>query len=165
MSDSLPSADHNEASPPPHQPLANPSQELRQTRVWPLLAGGLVVVAGAAIIAGLFWVMDRPVLVPVSGRIRFSGPSLENGFVLAIPNRGGQSALSPLDAEGNFSLTTDGADGALTGEHKLVVRAFTGGMPPKPIVPSKYSEETTTPWTINVKKGAANHFEFEIDSQ
>src|SRR5262245_7852011 len=164
MSDSLPSTDPNEASLPPG-PLAKPSEKLGQTRLWPLLAGGIVFACGAAIVAGVFWVMDRPVLVPVSGRIRFSGRSLENAFVLAIPNRGSQSALSPLDADGNFSLMTNGADGALTGEHKLVVKAFSGGMPPKSLVPAKYSEETLTPWTIKVKKGAVNHFEFEIESQ
>jgi hypothetical protein len=163
MSESMPTADRNEASPPP-EPLANPSQELRQTRLWPFLAGGLLFFVGAAIVAGVIWVMDRPVLVPVSGRIRFDGPSLDNAFVLAIPNRGGQAALSPLDADGNFSLMTNGADGALTGEHRLVVKAFTRGMPPQLIVPSKYADEATTPWTIKVKKGAANHFEFEIET-
>src|SRR5262245_6286098 len=163
MSESLPSADQNEASPPP-EPVAKPSQNLGSTRLWPILAGGLVFVCGAAIVAGVFWVMDQPVLVPVSGRIRFSGRTLENAFVLAIPNRGGQSALSPLDADGNFSLMTNGADGALTGEHKLVVKAFSGGMPPKPIVPAKYSEAATTHWTIKVTKGPANHFEFEIEA-
>jgi hypothetical protein len=109
------------------------------------------------------WIVDRPVLVPVTGRVTCDGKPPPDAVVVTVPVDGGLGGLSGLDADGKFRLQTNGAEGAFTGEHKLLVKSYTRGMPPKPLVAAKYLDEATTPLTIRVRKGHANHFEFEID--
>ncbi|MGE5191414.1 MAG: hypothetical protein ACM3U2_02860 [Deltaproteobacteria bacterium] len=148
----------------PQEPARQSSLDLRPSRWQPILSGGVTLLVIALLAGGIMWVVDQPVLVPVTGRVTCEGKPLKDAIVTTVPVKGGLGALSALDAEGNFNLETNGADGAYTGEHKFMVKSFVPGtMPPKPLVAVKYLDEATTPLTILVKKGAANHFEFKID--
>jgi hypothetical protein len=160
MSEPAPVPDHEPSiRPDPHHEDSLDDRSGAWVRI---VVAGCALLLCAAVIGGFVWLLDAPVLVPVTGRVKFGDKSLKTGFVTAIPVRGGLAALSALDAEGNFDLMTNGVRGAYTGEHKLTVQAMTPGMPPKPIVPQEYADEWTTPLTMKVKKGESNHFEFEI---
>lgn len=136
----------------------NPSARSRTTiAVWV----GLAVVC-LAVVSGLNILFSVPELVPVTGRVLYQGKTLSDGFVMSSPTRGGESALSGLDKEGRFDLFTNGVPGASVGTHRFVVRAYTRGMPPTLIIPGIYISAETTPLTIVVKKGARNHFEFDL---
>lgn len=116
------------------------------------------------VIIGLNIWFSVPELVPVTGRVLYQGKTLPDGFVMSSPIRGGESAISGLDSEGGFDLSTNGTPGAFVGTHRFVVRAYTRDMPPTPVVPGIYTSAETTPLTIVVKKGARNHFEFDIEA-
>jgi hypothetical protein len=145
------------------EPARESSLDLRPSRWQPILAGGFTLLVIAVLAGGIMWVIDQPVLVPVTGRVTCEGRALKDAIVMTVPVKGGLGGLSSLDADGNFKLETNGAEGAYTGEHKFLVKSFTLSMPPKPLVAVKYLDESTTPLTIHVKDGKVNHFEFEID--
>src|SRR5262245_25031857 len=149
--------------PPGQQPGRATSLDLRPWRWQPILSGGVTLLILALLVGGILWFLDEPVLVEVTGRVTCEGKPLKDGVVTTMPVKGGLGAISGFDAEGNFRLKTNGAEGAFTGEHKLAVKRYTRDMPPKPLVPGKYLDEATSPLSIRVKKGAVNHFEFDID--
>ncbi len=128
---------------------------------WLLVAVG-VAVMGVTLLLLESWLRE-PELVPVTGRVQYDGKPLSNGFVVSLPTRGGLSALSALDDEGRFDLSTNGVPGASVGTHRLTVQAYTREMPPQPRIPAKYSSVDQTPLKFSVKKSAANHFDFQLD--
>src|SRR5262245_12508466 len=87
----------------PEEPL-----DLRPWPWQPIVSGIFTVAACALIGAGIWWLLDEPDLVPVTGRITCDGKPLKDGIVTTVPVRGGMGALSPLDAAGNFKLETNG---------------------------------------------------------
>ncbi|MCX7418184.1 MAG: hypothetical protein NT013_01435 [Planctomycetia bacterium] len=122
---------------------------------------------GVAVLGVTLWLLEswlrEPELVPVTGQIQYDGKPLSNGFVVSIPTRGGLSALSALDDEGRFDLSTNGVPGASVGTHRLTVQAYTREMPPRPRIPAKFGSVDQTPLRLSVKKSAANHFDFQLD--
>lgn len=112
---------------------------------------------------GLTFFFSEPEMVSVTGRVLYQGKTLPDGFVISSPVRGGESALSALDSEGGFNLSTNGTPGAAVGTHRFMIRAYTREMPPVPIIPGMYTSPQTTPLTIVVKQGARNHFEFFLE--
>lgn len=123
---------------------------------------GLLILGAAGFTVLYFW--DNPTMVPVTGRILVNGKPLATGFVMAKRVRDQTMSVSNLDSGGRFELTTNGKDGALTGTHKLMVRAMTAQMPPSNLVPGKYSDESTTPLSIDVRTANKNDFEFDIEA-
>jgi hypothetical protein len=122
---------------------------------------GLLILGGVGFAFSYLW--DKPTMVPVTGRIMVNGEPLATGFVMAKRVRDQTMSISGLDKEGRFVLSTNGTDGAWTGTHKLVVRAMTNEMPPSSLIPGKYTDESTTPLSIDVRIGSENHFEFDIE--
>jgi hypothetical protein len=61
-------------------------------------------------------------LVPVSGTVTFpDGQPVTTGIIEAIPKSGGPSARGRIGEQGRFTLQTDGREGAVAGEHSIVV--------------------------------------------
>ena len=61
-------------------------------------------------------------LVPITGRVVFAdGQPVAAGTIEFRPHRGGSPARSAIDADGRFVLTTAGRQGAVTGEHDVLV--------------------------------------------
>jgi hypothetical protein len=106
---------------------------------------------------------------PVSGTITFNGEPLnaENTSVLFKPDasKGNASPFEPVatvDADGSYTLITQGKDGAPPGWYKVVVTAFNGA-PKHPagpkqdkqkgarsLLPSKYGLAQSTPLAVEV---------------
>ena len=128
---------------------------------WRLLAIA-VVALGSILGLSAIWLRE-PELVPVTGRVLYQGEPLSEGFVVSLPIRGGLSALSKLDDEGRFDLSTNGVPGAAVGTHRMTVQAYTREMPPRPRIPAQYVSAERTPLKLVVKKGAANYFDFQLD--
>lgn len=68
-----------------------------------------------------------PDLVPVSGQVIYNGKPLEYGSVMFQPIgvEGAQTARGSIDADGNFSLTTEKeGDGVAVAECQVRITAF-----------------------------------------
>src|SRR5262249_16128995 len=69
----------------------------------------------------------------VSGKVTYNGRAVSKGTVSFFPILGkggetGQSALGELGSDGSFELTTfDTGDGAITGQHKVIVMVQSEG--------------------------------------
>ena len=71
-----------------------------------------------------------------------------------------------LDAEGRFSLETNGEPGASVGRHRVRISSMAPGIPPRPLVPPKYLENATTPLEIDVTSDPdANVVTFELEGE
>jgi hypothetical protein len=119
---------------------------------------------------------QRPATAPVSGRVTFNGKPIATGQIVFYPDNG-RTAMSPIDAEGRYRLTTfKPGDGALLGHHRVTieaVRVTNAGNMPKTIeeemqghgfagnteakvewiVPERYSQLQTTPLTADIASG------------
>ncbi|MCX7388532.1 MAG: hypothetical protein NTX48_17855 [Planctomycetales bacterium] len=115
----------------------------------------LTVLILSGIGAGGWYLLLRettpPILVPYSGRVFYKGAAVSSGGILTEPfNKDLTGAVGALDAQGRFTLMTNGQPGAYLGRHKLAVSAMTGGSPPTPIVPAMYLDLRSTPLEIEI---------------
>jgi hypothetical protein len=102
----------------------------------------------------------RPKTAVVRGTVTYKGKPVPNGTITFTPNSG-PTATGEIAPDGSYQLTTfRKGDGAVLGEHKVVVvamqknndpniEAFTP-LPP-PIVPTKYTSLATTDLKAEVK--------------
>lgn len=104
-----------------------------------------------------------PALVPYSGRVLYKGAPVAKGGVATEPfDKDLTGAVGALDPEGRFTLSTNGQPGAYLGRHKLLVAAFSEGMP-VPIVPAQYVDMKTTPLEIEIyEQESKNTGEFTL---
>ena len=118
-----------------------------------LLTGGTVLAA-----SGCSNGSDEK-LAPVSGKVTVDGKPLTTGSVSFRPDasQGNMSQHQPnsaIDTEGNFELFVPPArKGAPLGWYKVVVTAYDDPWPGKPLksfIDMRYSDEKTTPLTIEV---------------
>jgi hypothetical protein len=66
---------------------------------------------------------DRPLRVPVSGKVLIDGKPLTHGFVRFIPS-GARPSGGKLDEQGHFKLSCfEGEDGAVPGKHRVEIAA------------------------------------------
>jgi hypothetical protein len=119
---------------------------------------------------------DAPGVGPtyrVRGRITLNGEPLvaETAMILFRPDasRGNLSPFEPAgnpDAEGHYSVSTNGKPGAPPGRYKVIVTATTveAGAPkdqrrarphPKSLVPAKYGQAATTDLAVEVVESPA----------
>lgn len=107
-----------------------------------------------------------PVLCPVSGTVLYNGKPLTRGFVQTIYERGGvMGTLGPIQADGTFELSTNGDPGAYSGRHRVIVSNMDGGMPPKSLLPEKYSDPRNSPFTIHVSRSRPNKMHLELEDE
>lgn len=100
-----------------------------------------------------------PKTAVVRGTVTYKGKPVPNGTVNFVP-ASGPSATGEIGSDGSFQLTTfRKGDGAVLGEHKVVIVAMQKNDPnveaftplPPPIVPIKYTSLATTDLKAEVK--------------
>jgi hypothetical protein len=146
----------------------------------------LVATAALAFVFGCGGDPNKPKLGRVSGKVTYNGKPVTEGVVSFVPDSGpgsqtGQSATGEIGPDGSYTLTTfENNDGAVLGEHKVLVQAREedpalkgGGMPipdaqgnfkikpPKYLVPKKYETADQTPLRYTVKEGS-NTYDIEL---
>ena len=138
---------------------------MSQTRSYILPAVALVAAAGCA---------RGPALAPVSGNVVLGGKALSNVQVEFWPENGAPRSTGMTDAEGRFTLVTDGdpRPGAVVGPHRVVLHdlAIYGEMGFRPREDTnirekparfsfRYTDAQQTPLRFMVEAGGS---EFEI---
>lgn len=109
----------------------------------------------------------------VQGTITIDGASLEDvaGDVMFHPQGGGAMAISPIAADGTFSINTGATKGLEPGMYDVTVTVVrieraTGGQnapPQKVISPKAYSDRERSTLTADVVPGK-NEFNFDLES-
>ena len=127
-------------------------------------------IAGPVCLLLLAGCSNTPPMGQVSGKITVKGKPVGYGSVMFVPATGpvGSGTLSP---DGAYTLTTfKPGDGALAGDHKVVVEAYTIAKSREygaddtatPAANKKYYNVATTPLKATVKEGQ-NALDFDLD--
>jgi hypothetical protein len=130
----------------------------------------LVGIALAAVVVPLAGCGGGPQTAEVKGKVTYKGKAVPNGTITFLPESG-PTATGELKPDGTYTLTTfrDG-DGAIPGNYTVIIMAMqdtTSVLPesrsalPPPIVPIKYTHQTTTDLRAEVKPGK-NTFDFDL---
>jgi hypothetical protein len=126
--------------------------------------------AGPACLLLLVGCSNTPPMGQVSGKITVKGKPVGYGSVMFVP-AAGPVASGTLDPSGAYTLTTfKPNDGALVGDHKVVVEAYTITKSRDPSMDDqanpasnkKYYNVATTPLTATVKEGP-NALDFDLN--
>lgn len=126
----------------------------------------------------------RPALVPVSGTVLFRGQPVDGAQVSLLAPGAPRNAAGMTDGAGRFTLTTfEPGDGALPGEHKVIVSkwetaAGTGRSPgrslapggenmgnyvqPKSLLPARYENPEQSELRVTVESGAPMDLVIEL---
>jgi len=119
---------------------------------------------------------DGPQVAPVEGTVTWQGKPLADAGVAFTPEKG-PVAIGRTDESGQFSLSTQGRDGAVVGSHRVTIEAFQPPPPGKEAVsaegevliapvsriPSKYGILTKSGLEARVTANdSENSFEFEL---
>ena len=112
--------------------------------------------------------------VKATGIVTYKGQGLSGVNVTFTPDKG-RSATGTTDPAGKFTLSTfKPGDGAVEGLHKVTITPTAGSEPmpgtpeaakaevAKPEFTPKYRDPSQSGLTATVKKGAENHFKFEL---
>jgi len=120
---------------------------------------------------------NRDAVFPVKGTATYKGRPVVGADVTFFSQEKERSAFGRTDAQGAFELTTFASnDGAVAGQHKVVVSLYENVEPPKPVapidspdyypptmadaqraskpkrgLPAKYGDQKTTDLTVEVK--------------
>lgn len=112
--------------------------------------------------------------VPVEGTVLYQGKPLTSGSVMFL-SATGSVAVGEIGKDGTFRLSTDKAEGATIGTHRVAINSFReptaeerakaagteSGPQPVPAIPQKYLTPDTSNLTAEVK--AKNEpFRFEL---
>jgi hypothetical protein len=138
------------------------------------LTVSVVALSCSAISIGCGGKVERPAMGRVHGTVTFDGKPVDKGRVTFTPVSGdgisgGTSAMSPIESDGTYNLTTfDTGDGAIVGQHIVTVIVPTedivalnkpradGSIPyilPKELIPKKYTDPKQTPLRNTVVAG------------
>jgi hypothetical protein len=109
----------------------------------------------------------------VHGKVTYQGQPLATGSLVFVPVAGGPSAQANLDSNGNYVLGTySKIDGAVPGEHEVMIIALTGGDGPqeatdlnavqKSLIPSRYGDLKKSGLRPTVKPKTDNEINFEL---
>jgi len=102
-----------------------------------------------------------PETAPVFGKVTFKGKPLPNGTVMFVPGEG-PAAYGEIGSDGNYRLSTNNADGAVLGTHKVSITALGDigtALPeqrnplPQSLLPRKYLNHDESGLTVEVKRG------------
>jgi len=124
---------------------------------WPML---LLLAAGCGTGTG------EVELVPVYGKVTFRGRPLAGGTIVFVPDpeRGahGPLALAVLDAQGRFTLHSDGRPGVVPGWHRITVAAAQS-VEDEPALPSRYADPERSGLAREVQAGKASVFDLVLE--
>ena len=126
-----------------------------------------------------------PTLYPVTGTVTYNGTPVEGASVTFVPDKGPMVIGTTTDANGKFTVLTDGKPGAPKGTYKATVnkQAKTEGMPDNPTpadmskmmpkaggavpskaeLPVKYSVVQSTDLSVTVTDDAAKNAAITLD--
>lgn len=117
-----------------------------------------------------------PALAPVRGQVIYQGRPLPSGMIVFTPDaqRGsnGPSAKGDIQADGSYTLTTDGQLGAVAGWHRVTLAALevqptgmrgTLAQRAQPLLPTRYSDPELSGQVQEVKPGKENILDFRLD--
>lgn len=113
----------------------------------------------------------------VSGKVTYNGDPLQIGSLLFVPVGGGPSAQANIEPDGSYTMGTyDLTDGAIPGEHKVMITAITSpggsGLPedqidgdgaPVSVIPEMFGDLEKSGLVVNVKSGS-NNVDFVLTS-
>ena len=125
---------------------------------------------------------DLPPTVPVSGKVTYKNQPVAGATVTFIGEGDLRPAVAITESDGNYSLKTLDADGAMPGKYVVLVEknevppeltkevsmedaAKMAGRPPpaiKKLLPAKYGDATRTPLKFEVKDGDANTIDLPL---
>ena len=106
----------------------------------------------------------------VTGTVKSDGQLLDKGDLGFYPTSGGPPAMSTIEADGTFELSTGRQRGLKLGEYKVAVTSYNAplkpGMTPKQVnaisnVHEKYRSRDTTDVVVEVVAGR-NDFDIEV---
>jgi hypothetical protein len=102
-------------------------------------------------------------LAPVSGRVTLDGRPLENARVAFQPDDAKRPSYGDTDSEGRYRLAyRRGEEGALVGNHTVLITVSPEIVRNPPHIPSRYNRESTL--REEVKSGENNEFNFDLKS-
>lgn len=128
----------------------------------------MVGVVGAVVGGGYFFWTETQGSRPkatFTGVVTYQGKPVTVGSVMTeVIGDPLDFSIGFLDAEGRFSLETDGKAGASVGRHRVRISSMAPGIPPRPLVPPQYLESATTPLEIEVTTDPkSNVVTFELE--
>lgn len=154
---------------------------------------GIVIVGISLVLAGCG--EKGPDLIPVSGTVTLDSKPVEGATVVFNPQGSSLAAEGKTDAQGKFTLKTQGKPGAVVGEHLVTVARLTGGekkdaamsedeakkatmqmMDPEKMkkmqeegvksdLPEKYTDPKKSGLTAKVEAGKPNTFTFDMKTE
>jgi hypothetical protein len=109
----------------------------------------------------------------VHGKVTYNGQPLATGSLVFVPVSPGPSAQANLDSSGNYVLGTySTSDGAVIGEHEVMIVALTGADGPqeasdpnaglKSLIPSRYGDLKKSGLRASVKPDTDNEIDFDL---
>lgn len=122
----------------------------------------IFLVMGALLLVGCSG--DTADLVKVAGKVTYDGAPVTVGNVQFLPaaeNAGLQPATGMIKEDGSYEMTSVHGTGVQPGNYQVSVSSMESiditetPMPPKYLVPEKYSTPQTSGLTIEVKDGSA----------
>jgi len=155
------------------------SSTTKHTFGWQALAG-FVYCAGALLCQGCG--RTGPLMAEADGKVTYQGKPVPGATVVFITELG-QPAMGQTDAEGKFTLLTQGQAGALVGPVRVSITAIHEKrpltdqemdqgkyIPPellnslrKNLIPTKYSNPDTSGLSATVSEDPEkNHFDFDL---
>ena len=133
----------------------------------PRLSLTVVMAAGLAVLAGCG--SKSAATSGVKGRVTYRGEPLDGGVIVFVPDedRGNSGPLvkGTIAADGTFSLAPETA----AGWYRVAVAPLPGAAPPPtvsnlyPGLPNRYRNPQLSGLAGEIKPGADNHFEFDLD--
>jgi hypothetical protein len=108
-----------------------------------------------------------PPTVPVRGKVTYQGQPVPKGTVTYQPTSG-RPASGEIQPDGTYQLSTFGSkDGAVAGTYKIIIIANSGDpskmpstpgyVPPKDLVPKKYSSLETSGLEMTVSEDKTSY--------
>jgi hypothetical protein len=131
------------------------------------------LVAAILVLVGCQRGPDLPPMAEVTGTVTLDGRPLPRGTVQFVPDPSqgseGPPAVGTIAEDGAYELTTAGVDGAIVGTHK--VRVISQELPkdetdtfPPSLIPSRYNNEQTSGFVVEVKEGTTNSIDLPLSS-
>ncbi len=117
---------------------------------------------------------DAPKLAPISGVVKVDGQPLENPIVTFYPEKG-PSGIGLGNERGEFTVKTNGANGAPIGKCKVTVtnKSGTAEVPPadgnemellkKATLNRKYASQDTTDLIVDVTAEGNKNLQLDLD--
>jgi len=132
-----------------------------------------------SILAGCGDSSQLPPIAAVSGVVTYKGKPIPSANVLFAPETSGPMAVGTTNADGQFTLVTQGQPGAVLGSHRVVIQAVVpkGGAQAQTVdpvtgreivveqvslIPEKYGDMNRSGVTAVVEK-KKNEFRFDLE--